>query len=548
MLHELHVTDLGVIADVDLSFAPGLNVLTGETGAGKTMITVALSLALGRRASSALVRDGARTARVQARFDATPAADAEGWAEDGSLVLARAIETDGRSSARVGGQLTPVSILERVSADLVEVHGQNESAALRSAAAQTAFVDRFAGPEQLARVGAFADRFAALRRARTELDELDRTERDREREADVLAFQVGEIEAAAPRPGELDVLQAEAARLANVERLLERTAEAERALSSDRGAADAVSTAASALGDVAALDAAAGPLADRAASLREDITEFARDVRAHLETLDADPDRLDETHARIAVLRALLRKYGDSEAAVLAFLAEARDRAAAIGGAGEHRVALERAVAELGAEVAERAAAIGAARAEAAPRLGAAIERELKELGMAGASVSIVLEPTEPTAAGDERAEFVFAGGPRQRPLPLAKVASGGELSRTMLACRTVLVDADAVPTLVFDEVDAGIGGAAAAAVGRRLAALARERQVLVVTHLPQIASFADRHLVVEKSGGTAIVREVDGTERVGELSRMLAGLPGSDAAAAHAEELLAEAGRLKSG
>jgi DNA repair protein RecN (Recombination protein N) len=548
MLHELHVSDLGVIEDVDLAFHPGLNVLTGETGAGKTMITVALALAIGRRASSTFVRDGARTARVQARFDAPQIALDEGWAEEASIVLARAIDADGRSAARVGGQIAPVSVLERLAAELVEVHGQHESTSLRSAFAQTAFLDRFAGPGHLERLRSYTGAHARLLAARAELEELLRNDRDREREADVLAFQIGEIEAVGPRPGELAELGTEVARLANVERLLERTTEAERALSSDDGAAEAIASAAAALDDVALLDPSASALAERAATLREDATELARDVRDHLDALDADPARLDEANGRIAAVRGLLRKYGDSEEAVLAFLAEARERARAIGTVGERRAGLEGDVASLEAEAAERAVSVGAGRAEAGPRLASAIEAELHDLGMSGATVTVALIPTEPTATGTERAEFAFSGGPRQRRLPLAKVASGGELSRTMLACRSVLTDADAVPTLVFDEVDAGIGGAAAAAVGRRLAALARGRQILVVTHLPQIASFADRHIVVEKAGGTASAREVEGEDRVAELSRMLAGLAGSDAAAAHAEELLAEAGRLKSG
>jgi DNA repair protein RecN (Recombination protein N) len=547
MLHELHVTDLGVIEDVDLAFHRGLNVLTGETGAGKTMVTVALALALGRRASSALVRDGARTARVQARFDAPAVAAEEGWAEDGSVVLARAIDADGRSTARVGGQLAPVSVLERLAAVLVEVHGQHESTALRSASAQTAFLDRFAGREHLERLAAYADAHGRLISARAQLEELLRSDRDREREADVLAFQIAEIEEVAPRPGELAELETEVLRLANVERLLERTTAAERALSPDGGAAEAAAVAAAALEDVAALDPTAASLAERSTVLREDATELARDVRGHLDALDADPARLDEASARIAAVRALLRKYGETEEAVLAFLTEARRRAATIATAGERRDDLERAVASVEAEADAGAAAVAAGRIEAAPRLAAALEAELQDLGMGGATISIELVATEPTVSGTERAEFVFSGGPRQRPLPLAKVASGGELSRAMLACRTVLVDADEVPTLVFDEVDAGIGGAAAAAVGRRLAALARDRQVLVVTHLPQIAAFADRHVVVEKHAGTATAREVDGPERVTELSRMLAGLAGSGAAEAHAQELLAEAGRLKS-
>jgi DNA repair protein RecN (Recombination protein N) len=546
VLRELHVTDLGVIGDVELELHPGLNVLTGETGAGKTMITVALSLALGRRASNSLVRDRARTARVQARFDATPLAEAEGWAEDGFLVLARAIDADGRSTARVGGQMAPVSVLERLGADLVEMHGQHGSTALRSAAAQTAFLDRFAGPGHLRELEEHARAFARLSAAERELAEIARTEREREREADVTAFQIAEIEAVSPRPGELGELEAEAIRLSNSERLLERAGEAERALGGDGGGVDALAIATDALQDVAALDGSAAPLLDRARSLREEAAELARDVRGRRDSLEADPDRLEATSARIAAIRALMRKYGDSEAAVLAFLEGARERAGAIGSSAARRERLERVVADVRAEVAELTRSIAAARAEAAPRLARAIEAELEELGMAGASIAIELVAIEPSAAGTERAAFAFSGGRGQRPMPLARVASGGELSRTMLACRTVLVDADAVPTLVFDEVDAGIGGAAAVAVGRRLAAVARERQVLVVTHLPQIASFADRHIVVQKSGGTAAAHAVESDERVAELTRMLAGLAGSQAAAAHAQELLAEAGRLK--
>jgi DNA repair protein RecN (Recombination protein N) len=548
MLHELHVTDLGVIQDVDLAFHPGLNVLTGETGAGKTMITVALALALGRRASSALVREGARTARVQARFDTTPAARRDGWAEDDSVILARTVEADGRSSARAGGQITTASVLERLADGLVEVHGQHESALLRTAAAQTVFLDRFAGAAQVDAVAAHAAAFARLTEVRRELEDLLRSERDVEREADVLAFQIAEIEAAAPRHGELDDLERQCARLANLERLLERSSEAEAAMGADAGAAEALAAAAVALDDVARLDAAAEPLARRAISAREEVADLVRDVRAYRESLDADPAMLDELQGRVAAIRALLRKYGDTEADVLAYLEDARGRAAALGSSGERRAALETEVQRLSSETRERAAAISAGRASAGPRLAREIERELAELGMAGASLSIELVPTAPTPTGSERAEFVFAGGPRQRPMPLAKVASGGELSRTMLACRTVLVDADTVPTLVFDEVDAGIGGAAAAAVGRRLAHVARVRQVIVVTHLPQIAAYADRHIVVRKERGTAVAVEATGERRVAELSRMLAGVPESGAAAAHAEELLAEAGRVKRG
>jgi DNA repair protein RecN (Recombination protein N) len=546
MLHELHITDLGVIADVDLGFDPGLNVLTGETGAGKTMVVVALGLALGRRGSGALVRQGAAVARVQGRFDATAAARREGWDDDGSVVLARAVDADGRSTARVGGQLTPVSVLERLGTELVEMHGQHGSTLLRSSAEQTAFLDRFAGTEHLQRLDEHVRAFTRLAESERALDELDRSDRDREREADVLAFQIAEIEAVSPRAGEMAQLEAEALRLTNVQRLLERTSAAETALSRDDGAAEATAGATAALEDVADVDASVAALAERARALREEVAQLARDVRDHRESLETDPVRLEETNARIAAIRALFRKYGDGEEAVEEFLSAARERSESLATSVERRAALEREVDSLGSAVEELGRVVSAGRAGVAPRLASAIADELRALGMPGAVLAIELIPGERTASGIERAEFAFAGGPGQRPLPLAKVASGGELSRVMLACRTVLVDADAVATLVFDEVDAGIGGAAGAAVGQRLAALARHRQILVVTHLPQIASFADRHLVVEKTRGTATVTEVDGRERIAELSRMLAGLRDSEAAAAHAEELLAEAVRVK--
>jgi DNA repair protein RecN (Recombination protein N) len=548
MLHELHVSDLGVIEDVDLPLDPGLNVLTGETGAGKTMITVALALALGRRASASLVRPGARAARVQARFDATPEAEEAGWAEEGSLVVARTIDADGRSSARAGGELVPISVLERLGEGLVELHGQHESISLRTQAAQTAFLDRYAGRAHGRALAEHAEAFRRLGAARAELDELVRGEREREREADVLAFQIGEIEEVAPRQGELEELEARALRLANVERLEGRAAEAEGAVSPDGGAAEGVALAAAALEEVAGLDPSASALAERARALREEVSELARDVRDLRAGLESDPAALDATNARIAAIRGLLRKYGETEEAVLQYLSGARRRASALESGDERRSRLRREVDRLSEEVSERAAGLSATRAAVAPRLSDAIERELRELGMDGASFRVELPAVDPTATGVERAEFVFAGGPRQRGQPLAKVASGGELSRAMLACRTVLLDADEVPTLVFDEVDAGIGGRAAAAVGRRLAALARGRQVLVVTHLPQIAAFADRHVALRKEAGTANAEAVDGHDRVAELSRMLAGLPESDAAIAHAEELLAEAGRLKDG
>lgn len=547
MLRELHISGLGVIDDLDLELHPGLNVLTGETGTGKTMVTVGLALALGRRASATLVRRGAAAARVQARFDAPPGDLGRDWGEDGELVLARSVSADGRSTARIGGQLSPLSVLAELAPALVEVHGQHEGVALLSPTVQTAFLDRFAGGAHLHAIGKLAVEHERLRTARAKLSDVERREREREREADLLAYQVREIEAVAPRSGETAALTLEEGRLAHAERLLERATSAERALGAEDGALDRIAEAAADLRVAAELDPGALALAQGLSSVATDAAELVRDLRDYRDGLELDPARLEEVRGRLAALRSLSRKYGETEDDVLAFLASALEQTQVLAGAGEARARLQADVEEAAKRVATLAAGVTEGRVAAAPRLAVAVEAELRELGMPDATVEVALVPTsEPTMHGVERVEFGFAPSPGQACLPLAKVASGGELSRTMLACRSVLADLDLVQTLVFDEVDAGIGGLAGVAVGRRLAALAADRQVLVVTHLPQIASFADRHLRVEKRAGTASVTVLDDAGRVQELTRMLAGLPRSEAAATHAEELLAEAVRVK--
>jgi len=547
VLRELHISGLGVIEDLDLELDPGLNVLTGETGAGKTMVTVGLALALGRRATASLVRPGEPAASVQARFDATPAASEAGWAEDGEIVLGRRVGTDGRGSARVGGQLAPVSVLADMAGGLVELHGQHQGLRLLGSAAQTGFLDRFVGAQHLAVLADLGSAHARVREAHRRLEELDLGMRERERELDLLAYQIREIESVDPKPGQRARLEAEESRLAHAERLLELAAAAEAALTGEDAGADTLRSGAAALHAAGELDAGAVGLADRASVLADETAELGRDLRSYAERLLLDPSRLEEVRGAIAAHRDLERKYGDGEEEVLAFLERARVRESELAGAGIQREDLAVEVAELEGEVAGLAERVGAARRAAAPALAEALRAELRELGMDGAEVEVSLVPQpELTGTGAERAEFRFSGGPGQPLLPLSKVASGGELSRTMLACRSVLVDLDDVPTLVFDEVDQGIGGRAAVAVGRRLARLAQRRQVVVVTHLPQIAAFADRHVRVEKRGGTASVEVLDDPGRVAELSRMLSGLPESEAAATHAEQLLAEAGKVK--
>ena len=557
MLRELHISGLGVIRDLDLELTGGLTVLTGETGTGKTMLTVGLALVGGARAGSHLVGPGAKTARVQARFDvpdgwgATTPVGAEDvladWVEDGEVILARSVGADGKSSARVGGQLTTASALGELSARLIEIHGQHGSLRLLDPATQTAFLDRYAGAEHVVAVAAYGEAYQRSSAARRALRRLEDDARDRERELDLLRYQVDEIRSIAPEPGETDALRTEESRLAHGERLLELAAAAEGVLAGDGGVAEGSASVVRALGSIVELDADAAGLAARAEALAAEASELGRDLRAYREGLALDPTRLATIRDRIGELKGLQRKYGPGDTEVLTFLDEASARLQSLSGADERLEQLRSEVEALGPTVTALAEQVTAGRAGATAALADALEGELRDLGMAGAGIQVTLEALpEPGPSGGERVELRFRGGPGHPLLSFAKAASGGELSRVMLACRSVLADLDDVPTLVFDEVDAGIGGQAGLAVGRRLAHLALTRQVVVVTHLPQIACFADRHVRVRKEDGLARLDVLDDRERIPELSRMLAGLEASEHGASHAKELLAEAARSR--
>lgn len=556
MLRELHISGLGVIRDLDLELTEGLTVLTGETGTGKTMLTVGLALAGGARGGAHLVGPGAKAARVQARFEVPdgwvsnpvgPDDVSVDWVEDGEVILARSVGADGKSSARIGGQLTTASALSDVSARLIEIHGQHGSLRLLDPSTQTAFLDRYAGAQHLAAVAAYAESYQRATAARRALRRLEDDARDRERELDLLRYQVEEIRSVAPEPGETDALRSEESRLAHGERLLELAAAAEEILAAEGGVAEGSASVVRGLGSIVELDAAAAGLAARAEALAAEAAELGRDLRAYREGLALDPGRLASIRERIGELRGLQRKYGPGDAEVIAFLDEAAARILSLAGADERLEELRAEVEALGPAVTTLAEQVTAGRMGARTALADALGEEIQDLGMPGAAIQVALGSLpEPGPSGAERVELRFRGGPGQPWLTFAKAASGGELSRVMLACRSVLADLDDVPTLVFDEVDAGIGGQAGLAVGRRLARLAMTRQVVVVTHLPQIACFADQHVRVRKDEGVAQLDVLDDRERIPELSRMLAGLEGSEHGASHAEELLAEAARSR--
>jgi len=574
MLAELRIRDLGVIDDARLEVSAGLNVLTGETGAGKTMVVDALALLLGGRADPGAVRAGRPAALVEGRLRtgddrqvAAALASAGVDDEDGEVVVARQVLVEGRSRAQLQGRMATVAAVADIIRPLVEVHGQHEFQDLLRPGVQRDLLDRYAGEAVLVPRSAFAAGWRRLRAVTRELDDLTARTREREREIDLLRHQLDEIDAAQVRVGESAELTAEAERLANAEALQQAAALAHQLLEDDEdtGAATALGAAARAVHGPGGHDRALAELAGRAQSLAAEVGDLASSLRAYAEAVLVDPGRLEEVNLRMALLRDLERKYGDGEEAVVAFAGKAAARLAELEGGTLRSEALEAEAAELRHELAGTGAALTAARRQAADRLGEALRVELADLAMPSAQVVVAVEqdPDDDglevggrclaaTEDGLDRVDIRLAAHPGAPLRPLGRAASGGELSRVMLALRVVLAGVDRTPTLVFDEVDAGVGGRTAAAVGRRLAQLARRHQVLVVTHLPQIAAHADRHFTVEKhsaDGTTSTdLRLLDDAGRVGELSRMLAGMEGSGLAQAHAEELLAAATAAKHG
>ena len=579
MLEELRITSLGVIDESVLELGTGFTAITGETGAGKTMVVTALGLLLGGRADSGAVRTGAKAARVEGlvRVDALPHGLTEqvdelgGEVEDGRLLLARQISAEGRSRAFAGGAAVPAAALNSLADPLVAVHGQSDQHRLLRVSAQRDSLDSFAGPKALSLREQYADCYRRLRDTESELAEVVTTARERAREADLLRFGLGEVEEVDPQPGEDEQLATEEARLGFADTLRTAAEQAHTSLSSEEGGPDAQSTVGAArtlLDGVREHDAEAGELADRLAEVSYLLADVAADVASYASAVDTDPLRLAAVSERRAALTALTRKYGETVDEVLAWSRTAAQRLLEIDNTDEHIEELRARCTELRRNLADLGAALSAERAKAAGRLGKVVTAELTSLAMPHAELTVSVTQVEEAdpeqglevegrvvrfgSAGLDDVEFLLAANKGAEPRPLGKGASGGELSRVMLAVEVALAATNPVPTFVFDEVDAGVGGKAAVEVGRRLAQLARHAQVLVVTHLPQVAAFADQHVVVQKSSDgfvtTSGLTALDADGRVRELSRMLAGLEDSDTAIAHAEELLATAQEARAG
>ncbi len=584
MLEEIDIRNFAVAEHVRLRFAPGFTAITGETGAGKSLIIDALALLLGGRADPDVVRAGAAAARVEGVFRVAPQRDealdellAEAGIEpeDGLLIISREVPRQGRAVARINGRAVVQSTLAALGRRLVDIHGQEDQLSILRPAEHLGHLDRFAALE--AERVAVAALVTQLREVRAAIRRLTEDERERARRQDRLTFEVQEIEAARLRPGEEEELRAERQLLASAEELARLSETAHAALTGggrSASAVDALGLAAEALAHLARIDPRMAETATLAEALQSQVYDLARELRAYREGVEYNPRRLERIEERLALIAALKRKYGATVAEVLAYAERARAELEELTQGEERLAALREQEEGLRARLAEAAERLSLARRRAACRLAEAVQAEIAGLNLAGGrfavrferhedpeGVPVSLPPVELVAPGVEpapagtrtvafdrsgvdRVEFYVSLNPGEPLRPLAKVASGGETARLMLALKTVLGAADAVPTLVFDEVDVGIGGRSGRVVGEKLAALGRHHQVICITHLPQVAARAERHLAVTKrvDGGRTFteVRELDDEERRRELAAMLGGLTAAHLAAA--DEMLAGA------
>lgn len=563
MIEEMRLRDLGVIADATLPIGRGFTAITGETGAGKTMVVTGLGLLLGQRADSGAVRSGAAQAAVEGVWlvpeDGPVAArvrEAGGDVEplgDGAaeLYLGRTVSSEGRGRATVGGRTAPAGVLADLADDLVVVHGQSDQLRLRSASAQREALDRFGGDPVTTARAAYRAAWDAFRALDAELSTLTADRDDRAREAEELRAAIAEIEAAAPIAGEEEELERRAERLANAEELRIAAVSAHAVLSSDDDTPDIVTLLAEArraLERVSGSDAELATIGEQVADLGYRATDVAVALSGYLADLDeSGPHELAAVDERRGVLAALARAHGSVDAAI-ALLETGSARLLELDDDGDRIERLGAQRDDAAAELDAAAEALTAARIEAAARLGAAVTEELHALALPDAKLTVAVTPSPtPGSHGRDDVAILLAPHPGADPRPVSRGASGGELSRVMLAIEVVIAGVDPVPTFVFDEVDAGIGGAAAIEVGRRLARLAESSQVIAVTHLAQVAAFAGNHLTVVKGNDGAVtassVRRLEGAEREAEMARLLSGLSDSEAALTHARELL-ETGR----
>ena len=562
MIEEIVISDLGVIGETTLELGPGFTVVTGETGAGKTMIVTALGLLLGARADAGSVRRGASNAVVEGRWHVPEHAavaerveDAGGTVEDGELILTRTVSAEGRSRATVGGRSAPVAVLGELADQLVTVHGQSDQIRLTSATAQRAALDGFGGAALAKALARYVAAYDTWQAHTGELETLVRDRDDRVAEAERIRAASDEIESADPQPGEDVELAERAERLGNLEELRLSAGLAHEALSSESlddspDVIGLVESARRAIERVAGSDATLQPVLEQLTELGIQAAEASASLSSYLGSLEPDAGHdLELVNDRRALLANLTRKYGDSVDDVIAYGQRASDRLLELDGDDDRIVALQQAVEQDEQALATAASTLTTARTKAATDLAKRVTAELKTLAMAGATLVVeVTDAGEYRRHGRDQVAILLQPHSGTDPRPIGKGASGGELSRVMLAIEVVMAGTTTVPTFVFDEVDAGVGGAAAIEIGRRLAALAERTQVIVVTHLAQVAAFANNHLNVVKDASGAVtsssVRRLEGEDRLQEMARLLSGLGDSASGIEHARELLDVAGQ----
>jgi len=574
MLTELTVRNFALIDELVLRLQPGYTVLTGETGAGKSIIVDALDAALGEKVSSEVIRGGTDTSITEAVFDADDAPKAMaivaesglGEDDDATIILSREIAAGG-SRYRVNRRASTLGLLSEVSRYLADIHGQHQHQSLIHEENHLHYLDQFGGKAQLQLAEQYRKSYGEFAAARAELQSLQMDEQERARRLDILCFQVQEIEAAALQPGEEEELLIQRRRLQAGEKLREALGAVCELLAGGEdtalGAKDALQEAANLLAGVGGVDPELARVADELQRLTYQADDLARTLNNYLEAVDLDPAAIEDLEARLDLISGLKRKYGGSIAEILQFFEDARAEAEKLSGSTERLGELEELIQRLASEAGQQAHKLSQARRKLATELSEGVAEELSHLGMAGARFEVnfatapdadgVIMPDgsrlQATPDGVEKVHFVLSANPGEPVKPLAKVASGGELSRLMLALKSLCARGAEVPTIVFDEIDVGIGGVTAQRVGERLMSLAQDAQVLCVTHLPQVANFADHHLLVYKQvvGGRTkiLVRELTEEERVAEVARMYGDRDGK-AATEHAEQALAEAAKLR--
>lgn len=548
MLEELNIENLGVIESAQLSVANNLTVLTGETGAGKTMVLTSLGLLTGSKPDLGKVRAGSERAHVEGIFTlaenskaANIITDAGGLIEDSTVVLARSVPAKGRSRAFAGGRSVPAAILSEAGEQLVAIHGQADQLRLRSASAQRERVDQVGGRPLQAVLRRYRQKYAAYKNAVATLEEWRKNSRARAVEIEILRSGIQQIDELALSEGEDDELRQQIERLTNVEDLREATARALNHISREGGIADSLGIVIESLNKAANYDAQLENSAAAASSIEAEVQDLAGTLASYLEDLQADPAALEHKHERLAKIIEVGRGRAESATALLRWREEAGQRLAEIDGGTDREEELAEQVTVLREETLELGRQLSKLRRQAAKQLGESTSKELTELAMPNARILAEIDSLdEPAEFGMDKVSLKLQSHPSLPPVGLGEGASGGELSRIMLALElSSLGDHDDAPVMIFDEIDAGIGGQAATSVGLRLARLAQSRQVIVVTHLAQVAAYGDRHIVVEKQGGKATVRQVEGEDRVLELARMLSGHTDSKSARVHAAELL---------